>query len=127
MLQNQLNGYRLRIGYWTRSLTDTKRNYTTTDKECLAVLWKILALRLYLSVATLNLGKDHEAARWVLNLVDSSSWFAGWRLRLAEYDYGVQLRPGVKKQMADSFLCLRTEDGNTEAVDDEVSCFVFQV
>ena len=127
LLQDQPNGDKLPIGHWSRSLTDAERNYTTTEKECLAVVWSILALRRYLYGSPFNLRTDYEALRWVLNLADSSGRLASWRLRLAEYDYDVQYRPGVKQRLADGVSSLRTDEGETAAVDDEVSCFVVQV
>ena len=103
-----------------------ERNYTTTEKECLADVWGILKLRPYLYGSAVNLRADHEALRWVLNLADSSGRLARWRLRLAEYDYEVQYRPGVKHQLADGVSRLRTDGGDTELVDEEVPCFAVQ-
>ena len=45
---------------------------------------------------------------------------------MAEYDYEVQYRPGVKPQLADGVSRFRTDGGDTEPVDDEVSCFAVQ-
>ncbi|CDF40971.1 unnamed protein product [Chondrus crispus] len=98
-----------------------------TEKECLAVVWNILALRPYLYGATFKLRTDHEALRWVLNLADSSGRLARRRLRLAEYNYDVQYRLGVKHQLADGVSRLRMDKGETAGVDDEFPCFVVQV
>ena len=126
LLQEQPDGTRLPIGYWSRALSSAEKNYTTTEKECLAVVWSILTLRPYLYGNTFNLRTDHEALRWVLNLADSSGRLARWRLRLAEYDYEVQYRPGVKHQLADGVSRLRVKDALSEPVDDEVPCFAVQ-
>ena len=114
------------IGYWSCRLTDAERNYATTEKECLAVIWIILTLRPYLYRGAFNQCTDHEALRWVLNLADSFGRLRPLRLRLAEYNYEVQYRPGVKHQVADGVSRLRTDGGDTEPVDDEVPCFVVQ-
>ncbi|CDF40922.1 unnamed protein product [Chondrus crispus] len=90
LLQEQPDGDRLPIGYWSRALTDAERNYTTTEKECLAVVWSILTLRPYLYGNT-------------------SGPLERWRLRLAEYDYDVQYRPGIKHQLAGGVSRLREE------------------
>ncbi|CDF38169.1 unnamed protein product [Chondrus crispus] len=126
LLQEQPSGDRLPIGYWSRALTDAEKNYTTTEKECLAVVWSILTLRPYLYGNTFDLRTDHEALRWVLNLADSSGRLARWRLRLAEYDYEVKYRPGIKHQLADGVSRLRVDGATSEPVDDEVPCFAVQ-
>ena len=125
-MQEQPTGVCLPIGYWSRALTDAEKNYTTTEKECIAVVWSILTLRPYLYVNTFDLRTDHEALRWVLNLADSSGRLARWRRRLAEYDYDVKYRPCIKHQLADGVSRLRVEAASSEPVDDEVPCFAVQ-
>ena len=86
----------------------------------------ILTLQQYLYGSVFNLRTDPEALRWVLNLADSSGRLARWRLRLADYDYEVKYRPGVKYQLANGVSRLCTDGGDTDPGDDEVSCFSVQ-
>ena len=86
----------------------------------------IFTLRPYPYGRAFNFGTDQEAILWVLNLAYSSGRLARWYLRLAEYDYELQYRPGVKHQLADGVSRLRTDGGDTEPVDDEVPCFTVQ-
>ena len=126
LLQEQPSGDRLPIGYWSRALTDAEKNYTTTEKECLAVVWIILTLRPFLYWNTFDLRTDHEALLWSLTLADSSGRLARWRLRLSEYDYDIQYRPGIKHQLADGVSRLPAEGASSEPVDDKVPCFALQ-
>lgn len=87
LLQDQSNGDRLPIGYWSLTFTDAERRYTTNEKECFAVIWSILVLRPHLYGATLNLRTYHEVLRCALNLADSPGRLASWLTRLPEYDF----------------------------------------
>ncbi len=89
--QDQPTGDRFPIGYWSRSLTSAERNYSTTDKECLAVVWSVLLLRPNLEGVQFTVRTDHHALRWVLDLGNSPAHgrLERWRLRLLELDFVV--------------------------------------
>lgn len=36
------------IGFWSKTLTETERKYSATERECLSVLWGIQTLRPYI-------------------------------------------------------------------------------
>jgi hypothetical protein len=48
LLQEQPDGQTLPLGYWSRTLNPAERNYSTTEKECLAIAWTVTHLRPYL-------------------------------------------------------------------------------
>jgi hypothetical protein len=48
LFQAQSDGKLHPLGYWSRGLKSAERNYSTTEKECLAIVWAILTLRPYL-------------------------------------------------------------------------------
>ena len=96
------------IGYFSTSLTDAERNYSASERECLAVVWGVLILRPYLLGTQFTVRTDQHALRWLLNLTNVSGRLARWRLRLAEYEFEVEYRPGVKHQLADGMSRLRT-------------------
>jgi hypothetical protein len=49
---------------------------------------------------------DHQALRWVMNLSDAQGRLARWRLRLAEFDFQVEYRPGSLNHGADTIARL---------------------
>ena len=48
LFQTDENGERRPIGFWSRTLNSAEKNYSTPEKECLAVLWALTTFRPYL-------------------------------------------------------------------------------
>lgn len=68
LLQVQPDGTESPVGYFLRTLNNAERNYTTTERECLAVVWSILMLRPYLKGVKFTVRTDHSAMKWILAL-----------------------------------------------------------
>lgn len=108
------------IGYWSRSLAPAEKNYDTTQKECLAVVWAVLILRPYLEGSRFTIRTDHQALKWLMNLSDASGRLQRWRLRLQPFEYDIVHRPGVKHQAADAMSRLNTTGTDQTDLDDEI-------
>jgi hypothetical protein len=48
LFQEHADGNKHPIGFWSKTLNAAERNYSTTEKECLAIVWAILQLRPYI-------------------------------------------------------------------------------
>jgi hypothetical protein len=131
LFQAQPDGENHPVGYWSRGLTNAERNYSTTEKECLAIVWSILHLRPYLESRHFVVRTDHNSLRWVLNLADAQGRLARWRLRLLEFDFEVQYSPGASHHAADTLSRLRGCDSDIslseDPVDIDVPCFTTSI
>ncbi len=72
------------VRYWGRDLIPAERNYSATERECLAIVWAILRLRPYLERTRFKIRTDHHALKWALFVAMAEGRLAKWRLRLGE-------------------------------------------
>jgi hypothetical protein len=117
LLQEYTAGNKHPIWFWSRSLNAAERNYSTTEKECLAIVLAILQLRPYLEGKKFLIRTDHHSLRWVLNLSDAQGRLARWRLRLLEFDFEVEYSPGKEHKVADPMSRLPTSPQPEESPD----------
>jgi len=87
------------ISYAARTLRGSEVNWTTTEKECLAVVWGTLKFRHYLDNGlNFTIYTDHQALVTFKNDNTPNPRRARWRAELSYFDYTLKHRPG--KQMA---------------------------
>ena len=82
----------------------------------------------YIEGAKCTVRTDHDALRWLMSLTESSGRLTRWQLRLAEYDFTIQYKPGRVHQVPDALSRLvsprATEDPRKAVeVDDDMPTF----
>ena len=95
------------VAFYGRRCTDAEKKYTVTENELLAVVESIKHFRPYLWGRKFTVITDHSALRWLHTMKDSiaggaSSRLTRWALRLQEYRFDVQHKPGKLHQDADA-------------------------
>lgn len=82
------------ICYISRSLSRCEKNYSTTELECLAVLWAVEKWKCYLDGYQFFVVTDHASLKWLDNLKDPTGRLGRWAVRLQQFDYEVIHRKG---------------------------------
>lgn len=102
------------IEYASRLLHDAELNYSTTEKEALAVIWAVEHFRGYIEGAKIIIATDHQPLRWLMSLKSPSGRLARWALRLQPYDLHITYIPGKTNVLADTLSRPPCEQHSTE-------------
>ena len=98
------------IYYASRNLSDAERNYTTTEKECLSMVFAIEKFRHYLLGNKFIFYVDHEALKYLLNKPELSGRVTRWMLLFQEFSFEVVTKAGKTHVLADHLSRLLTND-----------------
>lgn len=90
------------VEYASRLLTPAERNYSTTEREALAVVWAVSKFRGYIEGAAVTIVTDHQPLKWLMNLRSPSGRLARWALQLQPYNLLVKYTPGRTNVVADT-------------------------
>ncbi|CEP10273.1 hypothetical protein, partial, partial [Parasitella parasitica] len=91
------------IAYASRTLNSAESNYTTTEKECLAVVWSLKQFHPYLYGSKFTIYTDHAALKSILSLKTPKGRLARWIMDLQDYQpYEVVHKKGVLNVDADA-------------------------
>lgn len=90
------------ITYMSQKLSSAQEKYSTTEKECLAVILAVEKFRPYIEGTKFTVVSDHASLQWLMNLKDPTGRLARWALRLQAYDYRIIHRKGSQMVVADA-------------------------
>lgn len=89
------------VVYISRKLLPREVNYSTVEKECLAVKWALDSLRYYLLGRKFRLETDHRALAWLGRMKDTNARITRWFLAMQPFDFEVLYRSGSQNCTAD--------------------------
>ncbi len=105
------------IAFASKQLNAAEKNYTTTERECLAMVFSVKKFRHYLLLNPIVFFVDHMAIKYLVNKADLSGRIARWVLLLEEFDYTVEYKPGKLHHQADHLSRL-SENLSPTPIDD---------
>ena len=89
------------IEYASRLLSSAERNYSTTEREALAIVWACNKFRGYIDGADVKLLTDHQPLKWLLTLKSPTGRLARWGLQLQPFNFSLEYLPGKRNAVAD--------------------------
>lgn len=90
------------IAYDSRVLNQAEQNYSTIEKELLALVWGVKTFKNYLYGQQFTLVTDHRPLTYLNNLKIDSIRLTKMRLKLMDYDFNIVYKSGDKNSVADA-------------------------
>ena len=103
----------------SRSLSKSERNYSTTKKECLAIIWGIKNFRSYLLPRHFEIFTDHYSLQWLKSMKSEDAMLSRWAASLEDYDFEIKHRPGKKQGHVDALSRLMNVNKDGKRMLDE--------
>lgn len=89
------------IYYASKTLNDAQRNYSTTEKELLAVVFALEKFRSYLLGTKIIVYSDHATLRYLMMKKEAKPRLIRWILLLSEFDLEIKDKRGIENRVAD--------------------------
>ena len=117
------------IYYPSRQLVAAERNYSTTEREALGMVYSVQKFRHYLLGYPFVFHVDHDALKYMINKPQLSGRIARWVLLLQEFTFTIHVRPSKKHANADHLSRLTNELGGIPIPDSfpDANLFVVDV
>ncbi|GFS75865.1 retrovirus-related Pol polyprotein from transposon gypsy [Trichonephila clavipes] len=117
-----LNQEQRPVVFASRTLRAAERNYTVTERECLALVWALNKFKTYLSSLPIKVITDHAALTHLTNGKNLSNRMIRWALKLAEFNIEWEHRLGTQNTKADVLSRNRIES----IIGEKVNCAIIR-
>jgi hypothetical protein len=77
-------------------MNKAEQNYCASEAEMLAVIWATKQFQCYLYGKRFLVRTDHSALTYLHKFTGNNSRLMRWSLRLAEFDFQIEHRPGTQ-------------------------------
>lgn len=90
------------IYYFSKTLNEAQRKYSTIEKELLAIVESIKIFRPYLYGRYFVLITDHKPLCYLFNMRNTNSRLFRQKVELMDYNFKILYRPGAQNHVADA-------------------------
>ena len=115
------------ICYASRQLNNAEKNYTTTEREGLGMVYAVKKFRHYLLANKFVFFVDHQALLYLVNKPCSMGRIVRWFLILLEFDFTVVVKKGTTHQRADHLSYLTHGEPPIGVDDDLLDAYLFNI
>jgi hypothetical protein len=92
VLSQRIEGKERPLSYTSRTLSVCENNYSTTEKECFALVWALKKFRPIAWQCEIRVITDHQALRWFMSKRELAERLARWSLSLQEWNLTIVYR-----------------------------------
>ena len=89
------------VYYASKTLNEAQRNYTTTEKELLAVVYALVKFHAYLIGSDIIIFTDHLALKYLLTKQNVKARLIRWVLLLQEFNLQIRDKKGAENVVVD--------------------------
>ncbi|GFX49431.1 retrovirus-related Pol polyprotein from transposon 17.6 [Trichonephila clavipes] len=82
------------VEFASRLLNPAERNYATTEREALAVVWALNKFRDYIDGKSITVASVYQPLRWLMKLKAPTGRLARWALQLQSFNLNMEYIPG---------------------------------
>ena len=101
VLGQRVEGKSYVVYYASKTLNEAQRNYTTTEKEFLAMVYALDKFRAYLIGFDIIIFTDHSSLKYLLTKKNAKSRLIRWVLLLHEFNLQIRDKKSVENVVAD--------------------------
>lgn len=107
------------VAFASRGLSKGELNYSTIEKELLAIVWAVKHFRPYLFGRKFTIVTDHRPLIYLFSLINPSSRLIKFRLALEEYNFEVVYLKGKHNVVADALSRINIDELRSLADNEE--------
>ena len=109
LLQENDKGEKFPVAYASRKLLPRERNYSTIERECLAIVWGIEKFHRYLFGTEFKLETDHKPLSYLQTAKVLNPRIMRWALKLQPYRFRIMSIKGEENVGADYLSRIHSE------------------
>lgn len=102
------------VAYYSRTLNSAEKNYSTIEKELLAILDATKHFRPYLFGRKFTIETDHNPLVWLYKIKEPNSKLIRWKLKLEEFDFTITYKRGKENYVADALSRVEIHHNETD-------------